>query len=103
MTEEDVFAARCGRGMDGGSNVFRTGGGNVDTTCEALNAEWDDVVTCEIYIEETLTVKINNVPRRSCARDLDEGMSLRLHFEAALWDCVSAQGPAHQLTSVFPL
>jgi hypothetical protein len=74
VTEEDVFAARCGRGEDGGSNVFKTGGDNVDTTCEALNEKWDDVVICEIYIEETSIVKINNVLRRSCARDLDEEM-----------------------------
>lgn len=54
--------------------MFRIGGDKVDTTCEALNEKWDDVVICDMYIEGTSTVKINNVPRRSCARDLDEGM-----------------------------
>jgi hypothetical protein len=37
VTDDDVFASRCGRGFDGGSNWLRIGGDSVDTTCEASN------------------------------------------------------------------
>jgi hypothetical protein len=74
VTEEYGFVARCGRGEEDGSNVLRIGGGNVDTTWETFNETRDDVVICEMCIKVISTADMNNVPRRSCARDLNEGM-----------------------------